>query len=146
MTTQSTGIRSRFRWLSWNYAVIITGRLSRTAIFETLRIDLMRSQRGQAAVGILMADVDHFKLVNDTYGHLAGDTVLREVAKRMHAVARSYDALGRYGGEEFLIVLPGCDISAVSIWAERLRNAIAQAPVDTPEGIIPITLSVGATV
>jgi len=124
----------------------LTGMLSRTAILETLRIELIRSQREQTTVGILMADVDHFKQVNDTYGHLAGDTVLREVAKRMYSSARPYDTVGRYGGEEFLIVLPGCNISGALSSAERLRNAIGKAPVDAPEGIIPVTLSLGATV
>jgi two-component system cell cycle response regulator len=124
----------------------LTGMLSRTAILETLRIELIRSQREQTTVGILMADVDHFKLVNDTYGHMAGDTVLREVTKRMHSSVRPYDAVGRYGGEEFLIVLPGCDISGMSMWAERMRNAIGKVPVDAPEGMISVTLSVGATV
>jgi two-component system cell cycle response regulator len=124
----------------------LTGILSRAAILETLRLELIRSQRERTTVGILMADVDHFKQVNDTYGHLAGDAVLRETAKRMRSSVRPYDAFGRYGGEEFLIVMPGCDICGTTSRAEALRNAIGREPVDTPEGMIPVTLSLGVTV
>jgi len=124
----------------------LTGMLSRAAILETMRIELIRSRRERTTVGILMADLDHFKQINDTYGHLAGDTVLREAAKRMRASVRPYDAVGRYGGEEFLIVMPGCNISGAMRRSEDLRNAIGKKPVDTPEGIIPVTLSLGVTV
>jgi diguanylate cyclase (GGDEF)-like protein len=124
----------------------LTGLLSRVAILDTMRIELIRSEREGTTVGILMADLDHFKQVNDTYGHLAGDTVLREAAKRMRSSVRPYDAVGRYGGEEFLIVLPGCDISSATRRAEGLRIAIGKGPVDAPEGMIPVTLSLGVTV
>ena len=124
----------------------LTGMMSRAAIVETLRIELIRSQRVGTTVGILIADLDHFKQVNDTYGHLAGDAVLREAARRMRCSVRPYGAVGRYGGEEFLMVLPSCDISGAMSLAERLRNAIEKESVDTPDGIIPITLSLGATV
>lgn len=124
----------------------LTTMLSRAAILETMRTELIRSQRERTTIGIVMADVDHFKQVNDTYGHLAGDSVLREVAKRMRSSVRAYDAVGRYGGEEFLIVMPGCDISGATNQAERLRNAIRKEPVDTPDGLIAITLSLGVTV
>jgi diguanylate cyclase (GGDEF)-like protein len=125
---------------------LLTGMLSRAAIVETLRSELIRSQRERTTVGILMADLDHFKQVNDTYGHLAGDAVLREAAKRMRSSVRPYDTVGRYGGEEFLIVMPGCDITGAMSRAEELRNAVAKWPVDAPEGMIPVTLSLGVTV
>jgi diguanylate cyclase (GGDEF)-like protein len=125
---------------------LLTGALSRAAIMETLRLELTRSQRERTTVGLLMTDLDHFKRVNDTYGHLAGDAVLREAAKRMRASVRPYDAVGRYGGEEFLIVMPGCDISSAMSRAEGVRNAIGKEPVNTPEGMIPVTMSLGVTV
>ena len=90
-----------------------------------------------------MADLDHFKQVNDVYGHLAGDAVLREAAQRMQSCIRPYDRLGRYGGEEFLIVVPGAVTSSGISVAERVRDAIAQAPVETPEGRICVTISLG---
>ena len=124
----------------------LTGLLRRDAILETLRIELIRSQRERTTVGILMADLDHFKQVNDTHGHLAGDAVLREAAKRMRASVRPYDAVGRYGGEEFLIVVPGCDISVAMSRADVLRNAIGERPFATPDGVIPVTLSLGVSV
>lgn len=125
---------------------VLTGLLSRTAILEGLRMELIRSQRERTTVGIVMADLDHFKRINDTSGHMAGDNVLREVARRMCASVRPYDAVGRYGGEEFLVVLPGCDVSGAVGRAEGLRNAIGNTPVDTPEGMIPVTMSLGVAV
>ncbi len=83
---------------------------------------------------MLIADLDHFKSVNDVYGHLAGDAVLREVTRRMQTDIRPYDAVGRYGGEEFLFLLPGCDANETRNKAERLRKVISQAPVSTPAG------------
>jgi diguanylate cyclase (GGDEF)-like protein len=124
----------------------LTGLLSRVAILQTMRIELIRCEREGTTVGILMADLDHFKQINDTYGHLAGDTVLREAAKRMRSSVRAYDAVGRYGGEEFLIVMPGCDITSATTRAEGLRIAIGKQPVDAPEGMIPVTVSLGVAV
>ena len=72
-----------------------------------------------------MVDLDRFKLINDTYGHAAGDDALREAARRMQETVRSYDSVGRYGGEEFLIVLPGCDAIAHVTQAERIRETLA---------------------
>jgi diguanylate cyclase (GGDEF)-like protein len=90
-----------------------------------------------------MADLDHFKHVNDTYGHLAGDAILREAAARMQAAVRSYDLVGRYGGEEFLIVLPGTSGSNAMQLAERLRVTLAQEPVGHEFFRISITASFG---
>ena len=124
----------------------LTGLLSRAAIMDSLRIELTRSQREKTTVGILMTDLDLFKHVNDTYGHLAGDEVLREAAKRMRASVRPYDAVGRCGGEEFLIVMPGCDVSSAMSRAEGLRKAIDDLPVGTSEGAIRVTMSLGVAI
>jgi diguanylate cyclase (GGDEF)-like protein len=90
-----------------------------------------------------MADLDNFKLINDTYGHPAGDAVLRESARRMNGNIRAYDAMGRYGGEEFLVVLPNCDESGALAQAERLRNSISETPIFTTAAEIPVTCSLG---
>jgi len=91
-----------------------------------------------------MVDLDDFKRLNDTHGHQVGDAVLREIAKRLGEPLRSYDAIGRYGGEEFLAVLPGCDFSNTLKVAERMRQTIAGTPLATPTGNIPLTASFGA--
>jgi two-component system cell cycle response regulator len=122
----------------------LTGVWNRGAILETLDREINRSHRERLPLGVLIADLDHFKSINDTYGHLAGDTALREVTRRMQAQVRPYDAVGRYGGEEFLILLPGCDGSETREKAERLREAIVQVPVETPAGSLRITVSIGA--
>jgi diguanylate cyclase (GGDEF)-like protein len=92
-----------------------------------------------------MADIDHFKKINDTCGHLIGDDVLREVTRRLAANLRPYDAVGRYGGEEFLIVFPGCNMSNLVIGADRLRHSIADRAIETGAGQIPVTISLGLT-
>src|ERR1019366_1932009 len=90
----------------------LTGLLNRASIDELLRRELERAKRGGGVCGVIFADVDHFKSVNDKLGHAAGDAVLCQAAQRLTAGVRGYDAVGRYGGEEFLIVLPGCDVSS----------------------------------
>jgi diguanylate cyclase (GGDEF)-like protein len=90
-----------------------------------------------------MADVDQFKAINDTYGHPAGDTVLREASRRLRGAMRTYDSLGRYGGDEFLALVPGCDPVGVARFAESFRARIDRKAVETPDGMIPITLSIG---
>jgi two-component system, cell cycle response regulator len=122
---------------------ILTGAWNRGAILETLDREVSRFQREHHSLGILIADVDHFKAVNDTYGHQAGDTVLRDIAKRLQMAVRQYDTGGRYGGEEFLILLPGCDGSDTRLKAERLRDAISREPIETSAGNLTVAISVG---
>ena len=121
----------------------LTGVWNRGAILETLDKEVWRSRREGLSLGVLIADLDHFKSINDTYGHLAGDTVLREVSKRMQTDVRPYDAVGRYGGEEFLILLPGCNSSDARDKAERLRGAILGLSIDTLAGPLKVTMSIG---
>ena len=121
----------------------LTGVWNRGAILETLEREVWRSRREGTSVGVLIADLDHFKSVNDTYGHQAGDAVLREVTKRMQSDVRPYDAVGRYGGEEFLILLPGCNALVTREKAERLRETIFRTPVATTAGILKVTMSIG---
>ncbi len=124
---------------------VLTGIWNRRATLELLQREIERASRTQGVTGVLMLDLDHFKQVNDTHGHLAGDAVLREVSRRIMQVIRSYDFLGRYGGEEFLVVLPACDRTHALQSAERIRSAVAAAPVWADEVEIPVTISIGVT-
>jgi len=124
----------------------LTGVWNRGSILELLERELKRAQRDGSAVGVLLTDLDHFKLINDTAGHLAGDDVLRAVTGRLKAAVRGYDAVGRYGGEEFLVLLPGCDSANLGMKAEQLRNAVSSAPVETSAGPISVTMSMGGIV
>ncbi len=90
-----------------------------------------------------MADLDHFKRINDTYGHPTGDAALREVASRLVQSVRNYDYVGRYGGQEFLIVLAECSPSDLMVRAERVRSYVSEKPVNTESGPIPVTISIG---
>jgi len=110
----------------------LTRLWNRAAILQTLDRELARSVREGTSLGLLVADIDHFKRVNDQFGHLAGDAVLREVSRRMLQVARPYDSVGRYGGEEFFVILPHCDANSAAGMAERLRAAIGSTPLATP--------------
>jgi two-component system cell cycle response regulator len=123
----------------------LTGLWNRGAIIDLLRREVSRRQRTGDPLGVIMTDIDHFKKINDTYGHLVGDAVLQEVTRRLAEGVRPYDAVGRYGGEEFLVVFPGCSSANLIIGAERLRHCIADQPVDTSAGPIPVTLSLGLT-
>lgn len=121
----------------------LTGLWNRLATLDVLRRELARGTREKSSVGIVMADLDHFKSVNDTYGHLAGDAALREVARRMLLNVRVYDTVGRYGGEEFLLVFPGCDALRVQAQAERIRAEFLREPLDLAEARVTVTLSLG---
>ena len=94
-------------------------------------------------LSIMMLDLDHFKHINDTRGHQAGDRVLKEAAERVLSVLRAYDALGRYGGEEFLVIAPGCEPAPAMNLAERIRGSVIDASIQTSSGPIPVTLSLG---
>jgi diguanylate cyclase (GGDEF)-like protein len=124
----------------------LTGLLTRGAILDVLQREASRAERLGQAFGILLVDLDHFKKVNDVHGHLVGDAVLREAARRMANSVRPYDTVGRYGGEEFLITLPGCDEKRSMTVAERLRKAVAGAPFRCMEIDLAITASLGAAV
>jgi len=103
----------------------LTSLWNRKAILGILERELLRAERDRSPVGLIMIDVDHFKAVNDSRGHAAGDTVLRIIASGIAAVVRPYDSVGRYGGEEFLIVAPGCGIAETWELAERVRVHVA---------------------
>ncbi len=121
----------------------LTGLWNRRGIFDLLRRELSRSERSGSPVGMIMADLDHFKRINDTFGHDAGDAVLREAAMRMKSAARAYDHVGRYGGEEFLIFAPGCDAQGAWALAERIRCRMTQEPMVIPQARLSLTASFG---
>jgi len=123
----------------------LTGLWNRRAILNILERELLRGQRESISVGIIMADVDHFKSVNDSRGHAAGDIVLRIVSSAIAATVRPYDSVGRYGGEEFLIVAPGCNPEEVWHLAERVRATVANCSIVLAGERVPVTLSIGIT-
>jgi diguanylate cyclase (GGDEF)-like protein len=124
----------------------LTGAFNRAAILEILQRELARSDREGRPLCLSMVDIDHFKSINDSFGHSAGDAVLRDIIKRLCSAMRPYDSIGRYGGEEFLIVAPGCDLSHSLTLAERLRESIAHEHFRADSHTIPVTVSLGLTV
>ena len=121
----------------------LTGLLNRPAILDALLTETERTRRERQPLALVITDLYHFKAVNDRYGHLAGDAVLREAARRMKSITRGYDAVGRYGGEEFLMVLPGCGPAAAAARAEQLRQVIADTPFLVGRDLLPVTCCVG---
>ena len=124
----------------------LTNLLNRGAILEMLERELARHIREQSCMSVLLGDLDHFKDINDVYGHPVGDEVLPEVARRLQQNVRSYDAVGRYGGEEFLIVLPRCCPEDGLARANQLREAFASSPMATARGPISMKISIGVLV
>ncbi|MGB8030361.1 MAG: two-component regulator propeller domain-containing protein [Terracidiphilus sp.] len=124
----------------------LTGLWSRSAILDQLARELERAKRQRTVLSVVVGDLDHFKVINDTYGHLCGDIVLRESAHRLVGLMRGYDAIGRYGGEEFLIVLPGYDAAKNPARAWDLVDALAARPFDCNGTEMNITCSFGVAV
>jgi diguanylate cyclase (GGDEF)-like protein/PAS domain S-box-containing protein len=124
----------------------LTALLNRGATLELLERELVRSVRENSSTAVLLADLDHFKKINDTHGHPVGDEVLLEVARRLTRTVRNYDLVGRYGGEEFLIVLPSCTPEDALTRAEQLQAAIAASPVETEHGPLSMSISIGVLV
>ena len=124
----------------------LTSLLNRGAILEMFERERARSARENSRTVVLLGDLDHFKNINDKHGHPIGDEVLREVACRLLQAVRPYDLVGRFGGEEFLVVLPGCAAPDPLARADQLRGAIAASPIATAHGPIPITMSIGVLV
>jgi diguanylate cyclase (GGDEF)-like protein len=124
----------------------LTGTLNRRAIFDALRREFELASRSGHKTGVIMLDLDHFKRVNDSCGHLAGDEILKQACDRILLAVRSTDLVGRYGGEEFLIVLPNCDRDQLQHCAERVRQAIAAKPIAADGFLLAMTTSAGATV
>lgn len=121
----------------------LTGCLNRVGIYEALAAESAALSRRGGALGVAMFDLDHFKAVNDNWGHAAGDAVLREVVDRTRRHLRPYDHIGRVGGEEFLLLAPDCTGEGLRGLAERLREAIASAPIAYEGCAIPVSCSIG---
>jgi diguanylate cyclase (GGDEF)-like protein len=124
----------------------LTGLMNRGEVLQVLDRELERARRESKPVGVILADVDHFKAVNDSLGHLYGDEALKEVTRRLRSKLRVYDGLGRYGGEEFLLLLPGCDLANAIERGNQLRKFVASKPVVSAgvERLISISMGVAA--
>jgi diguanylate cyclase (GGDEF)-like protein len=118
---------------------------NRSAIQTILDQEISRCHRDLRPVGVVVLDLDHFKSINDTYGHFAGDAVLRETAQRFRANMRPYDRIGRYGGEEFLVVLPNSDLEQTAHQADRMRMILAGKPMYVDGRELTVTASFGVT-
>ena len=118
---------------------------NREAVLEILEQEIERSVREQSRLSLIMADIDHFKSINDRHGHLAGDEVIRGVARTLRSAVRQYDAVGRYGGEEFLMVLPNCEAQKALHIGERVRHMVEREKYVTESGSLSSTVSLGLT-
>jgi diguanylate cyclase (GGDEF)-like protein len=121
----------------------LTGLLTRGAFFEICELEFPRARRSCTPISIVMADIDHFKSINDRFGHLGGDEVLREVARRLRASFRKEDAVGRYGGEEFVALAIGCSGHDAIALAERFRETVYRQPFHVGPAPLDVTVSVG---
>jgi diguanylate cyclase (GGDEF)-like protein len=135
---------NRARLLRSGFTDVLTGWNNRRYLSVRLVEELARARRDRSGLVCLMLDVDHFKSVNDTWGHAAGDTVLRELAQRIESQVRASDVAARYGGEEFVVLLPDTEVASARLLAERIRKAISATPFDLPSGeTVTVTASIG---
>ena len=135
---------NRARLLRSGFTDVLTGWNNRRYLIVRLVEELARARREGSRLSCLMLDIDRFKRVNDSWGHAAGDAVLKELAQRIDAQVRASDVAARYGGEEFIVLLPDTDVDAAEKLAERIRCAIAASPIDLPCGeSVTITASIG---
>lgn len=135
---------NRARLLRSGFTDVLTGWHNRRYLQVRIKEELARSRRDHSQLVCLMLDIDHFKRVNDTWGHVAGDAVLQELANRIDEQVRGSDVAARYGGEEFVILLPDTDIALGVKIAERIRSAVAASDYELPNGeLIPVTASIG---
>ncbi len=125
------------------YTDPLTRVANRRAVEEQLERAVSRARRHGTGLGVALVDIDHFKRVNDTFGHQEGDAILHAVARRLEQHVRREDVVGRWGGEEFVVLAPDTSPDGMPMLAERLRAAIAAAPVETGHGSVPLTVSVG---
>lgn len=123
----------------------LTKLWNRNKILEFFKEELERCRRENQSTGLIMVDIDHFKRVNDNYGHFIGDKVIIEVARRLKKSIRRYDKIGRYGGDEMLIILPDCNSTNVKKISERLRQGVSEKKIKTGNDSLKITISAGAT-
>jgi two-component system, cell cycle response regulator len=124
----------------------LTNLLNRGEILDVLSRESERARRSGKPLSVILADVDHFKKVNDTLGHLFGDAALKEIARRLRSKLRVYDGVGRYGGEEFLMILPDCDLMTALIKADALRACVGSEPIVSSQASRNITVSMGVGV
>lgn len=122
---------------------MLTGLYNRRYCLDRISSELARTLRNGRPTSVGMLDLDMFKQINDTHGHLTGDMVLREVAHRLQEVVRAGDLVGRYGGEEFILLLPETNTVAAHEVAERLRRSLASIPIPTEAGLLHVTASIG---
>jgi diguanylate cyclase (GGDEF)-like protein len=124
----------------------LTGLWNRSSILEILHREIHRAGRHSSSLTVVMIDIDHLRQINHQHGHLAGDAVMREAARRMCSSIRIYDSLGRYSGGQFVIVSPDCDRSGAMSQAQRIQSKISQEEFKTFKGDFPVTISMGIAV
>ena len=124
----------------------LTGLWNRSSILEILHREIHRARRQSSSLAVLVIDIDHLRQINQQHGHLAGDAVMREAARRIRGSVRTYDSVGRYNGGQFAIISPACDRSGAMSQALRLQGTICQEAFKTFKGDLPVTISMGVAV